>query len=50
MHHIKTVLPDIKMKIQSTLLKSEQELASLGGATGEGNGVCPHLSSRVSPI
>lgn len=39
MHHIKSVLPDIKMKIQQNLSKYEQELASLGGPAGAGDGV-----------
>jgi hypothetical protein len=39
MHHIKSTLPDIKQKITQTLTKYEQELASLGGAAGEGNNV-----------
>lgn len=39
MHHIKATLPDIKQKISQNLQKYEAELASLGGAQGEGNNV-----------
>lgn len=38
MHHIKNTLPDIKAKINSSLIKYQQELSSLGGPMGEGNG------------
>jgi hypothetical protein len=39
MHHIKSTLPDIKGRITSQLQRYQSELASLGGAMGEGNGV-----------
>jgi replication fork clamp-binding protein CrfC len=38
MHHIRATLPDIKSKIQSSLLKYQNELNSLGGPMGEGSG------------
>lgn len=45
MHHIKATLPDIKAKIGQNLVKFETELASLGGAQGEGNSVSSFFPS-----
>ncbi|KAH8919280.1 hypothetical protein BT69DRAFT_1266849 [Atractiella rhizophila] len=37
MGHIRNTLPDVKARIQSQLVRFQQELTSLGGPMGEGN-------------
>ncbi|WFD42395.1 dynamin GTPase [Malassezia psittaci] len=44
MHHIRSTLPDIKVKIQTQLSKFQMELQALGGSNGEQNSAGSVLS------